>query len=105
MKPGVSCRVKVIVVIAVILSVGLTSVARAENRRWIVIFLGGTNLGVQELLFKLGGIKVVHTLSFINALAIELPLGETLNDLLVFLLGKPVEGVFADPISVLVSVI
>ena len=101
MKPGVSCRVKVFVVIAVILSAGLTSVARAENRRWIVILLEGTNLGVQELFFKLGGIKVVHALSFINALAIELPLGDTLDDLLIFLLGKPVEGVFADPISVL----
>ncbi len=101
MKPGVSRRVKVFVVIAVILSVGLTSVARAEDRRWIVIFLEGTDLGAQELLFKLGGIKVVHTLSFINALAIELPLGDTLDDLLAFLLGKPVEGVFADPLSVL----
>jgi subtilisin len=101
MKPGVSRRVKVFVVIAVILSVGLTSVARAENRRWIVIFLTGTDLGAQEVLFKLVDIKVIHTLSFIDALAIELPLGRTLVDLLAFLVGKPVEGVFADPISVL----
>ena len=81
MKPGVSRRLKVFVVIAVILSVGLTSVARAEDRRWIVIFLEGTDLRSSKSCFlRLGGIKVVHTLSFINALAIELPLGDTLDD-------------------------
>jgi subtilisin family serine protease len=101
MKPGVSFRLKVFVVIAVTLSVGLTSVAEAQDTRWIVTYLPGTNLGTQELLFKLVGIKVIHTLSFIDALAIELPLGSTLVDLLAFLVGKPVEGVFADPISVL----
>jgi subtilisin family serine protease len=101
MKPGVSFRLKVFVVIAVTLSVGLTSVAEAQGTRWIVIYLPRTDLKLQESLFKLVGIKVVHTLSFIDALAIELPLGRTLVDLLAFLVGKPVEGVFADPISAL----
>jgi subtilisin family serine protease len=107
MKPGVSVRLKVFVVIAVILSVGLTSVARAEDGRRIVIFHEGTPLSDQLQIVEDSGSKLVHTLSLINALAIELPLGGLLwdalaflEDALEFLLDNPaVEGVFADPVS------
>jgi subtilisin family serine protease len=79
------------------LLVGWTSETRAENRRKIVMFLDGTPLSLQQLIVTLTGSQVIHVLSLINALAIELPLvGEVLG-IVDTLLKKPeVIGVFDD---------
>jgi subtilisin family serine protease len=93
-------------VILVALLVGWTSVARAENRRKIVMFLDDTPLSQQLGIVNLTGlligskIEVIHVLSLINALAIELPLGGILLDALDFLLHHPdVLDVFDDLIG------
>jgi subtilisin family serine protease len=86
-------------VILAALMVGWTSVARAENNRRIVMFLDGTPLWLQQLIVTLSGSQVVHTLSLINALAIELPLVGDVLDVVAILLENPaVIGVFDDPL-------
>jgi subtilisin family serine protease len=86
-------------VILVALMVGWTSVVRADARRKIVIFLDGTPLWLQQLIVTLSGSQVVHTLSLINALAIELPLVEDVLDVVAILLkNSAVIGVFDDPL-------
>jgi subtilisin len=84
-------------ILLIALMVSWTSVARAEERK-IVMFLDGVSLPLQQLIVTLTGSEIIHVLSLINALAIELPLGDTLA-VLNFLLGNPaVIGVFDDPL-------
>ena len=84
-------------VILVALMVGWTPVARAVNNRWIVMFLDGTPLSLQQLIVTLTGSQVIHVLSLINALAIELPLVGDVLDVVAILLSNPaVIGVFDD---------
>lgn len=100
MKLVSSMKAKVCTVILIALMVGWTSVARAENRRKIVMFLEGTPLWQQQLIVTLTGSQVIHVLSLINALAIELPLVGTVLDIVASLLKNPaVIGVFDDAIG------
>jgi minor extracellular protease Epr len=63
-----------------------------DRRKKIVVFLNGTSLTVQQTVVALSGSTVVHTLSFIDALAIELPEIGT-DAALAFLLNYTVLGV------------
>jgi subtilisin family serine protease len=96
-------RVVVGVLMSIVLIVGGAFAADADDSRKIVMFLDGIPLDVQKLLVTLTGSTVVHVLSLINALAIQLPLGE-IDDVLELLLNNPaVLGVFDDPIGSIVS--
>lgn len=61
------------VLVSLILLEGRVVATGAENRKKIVLFRGGISLRVQQIVVTLSRSKVVHTLSFINALVIELP--------------------------------
>ena len=62
------------VLVSVILLEGQVFATAEEERKKIVVFQDGISLEVQQLVVELSGSTVVHTLSFINALAIELPI-------------------------------
>jgi subtilisin len=96
-------RMVVGVLMSIVLVVGGASAADADDSRKIVMFLDGIPLDVQKLLVELTGSTIVHVLSLINALAIQLPPGG-IDDLLELLLNNPaVLGVFDDPIGSVVS--
>jgi subtilisin family serine protease len=98
-----SVRVVVGVLMSIVLIVGGAFAADADDSRKIIMFLDGIPLDVQKLLVTLTGSTVVHVLSLINALAIQLPLGG-IDDVLEQLLNNPaVLGVFDDPIGSIVS--
>jgi subtilisin family serine protease len=91
------------VLMSLMLVVGGAFAADQDDSRKIVMFLDGIPLDVQKLLVTLTGSTVVHVLSLINALAIQLPLGG-IDDILELLLNNPaVLGVFDDPIGSIVS--
>lgn len=70
-----------------------------EERRKIVMFLDGTPLDVQKLIVSLTGSQLIHVLSLINALVIELPTGP-LDPILDMLLSNPaVVGIYDDLIG------
>jgi subtilisin family serine protease len=72
-----------------------------QNRRRIVMFVDGTPLDEQNLIVSQTGSTVIHVLSLINALAIELPLGP-LEPIINLLLSNPaVLGVYEDLIGTL----
>ena len=89
------------VLVSVILLDGQIVATDADGRKQIAVFLDGTPLGVQQAV-ALSKSPVVHTLSFINALAIELPDVGT-AEALAFLLNYTVlrvhivVGVYDDP--------
>jgi subtilisin family serine protease len=95
--------VVVCALVSLILVVGGAFAAEPDDPRKIVMFLDGVPLDVQKLLVTLTGSTVVHVLSLINALAIQLPPGG-IDDILESLLDNPaVLGVFDDPIGSIVS--
>jgi subtilisin family serine protease len=89
-------KVWVLVIASVLVSVSLLGgpafATGGEDRKKIVLFLDGTPLSVQQTVVALSGSTVVHPLSFINALAIELPLVGA-DQALAFLLNYTVLGV------------
>ena len=96
-------RMVVGVLMSIVLVVGGASAADADDSRKIVMFLDGIPLDVQKLLVELTGSTIVHVLSLINALAIQLP-PEGIDNLLELLLNNTaVLGVFDDPIGSIVS--
>ena len=79
--------------------------ASADNLRKIVMFVDGTSLDVQQTVVALSGSSVLHTLSLINALAIQLP-ALTADQALAFLESK-VTGLcnpLLDPLCVVAGV-
>jgi subtilisin len=87
------------VLVLVILIGGGAFTASGQNLRKIVIFLDSTYLMVQLQVVAQSGSSMVHTLSLINALAIQLPAVGT-DQALAFLQGNPnVQGVFDDPVA------
>lgn len=62
------------VLVAVILVEGQVCAIDMQARKKIVVFQDGITPALQQTVVALSGSTVVHTLSFINALAIELPL-------------------------------
>jgi subtilisin family serine protease len=101
MISGTRIRTAVVVVLCVcVINIGV-SLADDQDRRKIVMFLDGTPVDVQKLIVSLTGSKLVHVLSLVNALAIELPLGP-LDPVLSLLLSNPaVLGIFDDVIGTL----
>ncbi|HEY7491927.1 MAG TPA: S8 family serine peptidase [Candidatus Tectomicrobia bacterium] len=101
-------KARVIAVVAVVVSVilfgGRPVNAGVEERKKIVIFLADVPLTVQQLVVALSGSTVVHTLSLINALAIELPLVGTVEALTFLLQHTLVVGVFDDLIGLANSI-
>jgi subtilisin len=96
-------RVVVCVLMSIMLVVGGAFAADPDDPRKIVMFLDGIPLDVQKLLVTLTGSTIVHVLSLINALAIQLPPGG-IDDVLELLLDNPaVLGLFDDPIGSAVS--
>ena len=91
------------VLVSVILLYGQVVATDADGRKKIAVFLDGTPLDVQQQAVALSKSTVVHTLSFINALAIELPDVGT-AEALAFLLNYTVlrvhivVGVYDDPV-------
>ena len=80
------------ILVSVILLESQVFATDADGRKKIVVFLDGTSLTVQQTVVALSGSTVMHTLSFINALAIELPDVGT-AEALAFLLNYTVLGV------------
>jgi subtilisin len=80
------------VLVSVILRTGQVFAQNAEGRKKIVVFLDGTTEAVQQTVVALSGSTVVHPLSFINALAIELPVLNP-DQALAFLLNYTLAGV------------
>lgn len=72
-----------------------------ERRKKIIVFQGRTPSAVRRTVVALSGGRVIHTLSFIDALAIELPI-LNLDKTLAFLLDytvlgiRPVIGIYED---------
>jgi subtilisin family serine protease len=62
------------VLVAVLLLNGRADAQSAEDRKKIVLFVDGTPVEQQQALVELSGCEVVHTLAFINAVAVQLPL-------------------------------
>ncbi|HSF31399.1 MAG TPA: S8 family serine peptidase [Candidatus Tectomicrobia bacterium] len=92
-------RVMVCVLVSVILMVGGAFALDDSDSRKIVIFVDGVPLLTQQLIVTATGSTIVHTLSLINALAIDIPL-ESITSVLQVLLSDPrVLGVFDDPIG------
>src|SRR5688572_26037043 len=90
----------VIVLCVVVINIGV-GLADDQDHRKIVMFLDGTSVDAQQLIVLLTGSKVIHVLSLVNALAIELPLGP-LDPVLSLLLSNPaVLGIFDDVIGTL----
>jgi subtilisin family serine protease len=91
------------VLVSVILLDGQIVATDADGRKKIAVFLDGTPLDMQQQVVALSKSTVVHTLSFINALAIELPDVGT-AEALAFLLNYTVlrvhivVGVYNDPV-------
>jgi subtilisin len=73
MKRMVWARLMVSIVMAIILIGSLAVTASAVDLRRIVVFREGTLVDVQQQVVALSGSSVLHILSLINALAIELP--------------------------------
>lgn len=91
----------VIVIVGLLLSVSLLGkravATGAADRKKIIMVLDSTDLWLLKLLLWGSGIQVVHTLSLINALAIEAELASLLNVLnFASMLGVSVVGVFDD---------
>src|SRR6266700_3862989 len=87
------------VLVSVILIGGGAFSASGQDLRRIVIFLDSTPLAVQLQAVSQSGSSVVHTLSLINALAIQLPEVGTAQAL-AFLQANPnVEGVYDDAVG------
>jgi hypothetical protein len=61
------------VLVSVILLGGGTFTASADALRKMVVFADGTLLSVQKTVVALSGSTILHTLSLVNALAIQLP--------------------------------
>jgi subtilisin len=101
MISGTRIRTAVVVVLCVcVINIGV-SLADDQDRRKIVMFLDGTPVDVQKSIVSLTGSKLIHVLSLVNALAIELPLGP-LDPVLSLLLSNPaVLGIFDDVIGTL----
>jgi subtilisin family serine protease len=78
-----------LVLVAVIL-VGGVSAASADNRK-IVMFVNQTSMTAAEAPLELLGCQIIHVLSLINALAIELPVNGV--DQVLQWLGNPLNGV------------
>ena len=89
------------VLVLIILSKGQVCATDADGRKKIVVFQDGTSSAVQRTVVALSGSTVIHPLAFIDALAIELPVGEP-DQALAFLLNysvlgvRPVAGVYHD---------
>ena len=81
------------VLVSGILLEGQVFASDEKERKKIVVFDDRVPLGVQQLAVEQSGGTVVHTLSFINALAIELPALNP-NQALAFLLNYTVAGVY-----------
>jgi subtilisin family serine protease len=81
------------VLVSVILRTGQVFAQNADGRKKIVVFLDGTTEAVQKTVVALSGSTVIHTLSFINTLAIELPVLNP-DQALAFLLNYTVAGVY-----------
>src|SRR5262245_44730526 len=73
MKRTICARWRLSIVIAIILNGSLAVTALAVDLRWIVGFHEGTPLDVQVQVVENTLSSVLHILSLINALAIELP--------------------------------
>jgi subtilisin len=82
----------------------MTMAQAAENRRRIVAFAPGTPLLTQRLIVLASGSLVVHTLSLIDAIAIELPLGGGLGVVEELLSHVEVVAVYNDPVGVVDSI-
>jgi subtilisin len=86
--------------VACLILAGGPGLARAADLRRIVSFVDGTPLGVQQQVVVLSGSRIVHTLTLITALAIELPAVGTAQALAI-LAGSPVvQGIDDDPVAV-----
>ena len=86
----------VCVLVSVIVIGGGAFVASAQNLRKIVIFHDSTLLADQQQVVAQSGSSMVHILSLINALAVQLPAVGT-AEALAFLQGNPlVQGVYDD---------
>jgi subtilisin family serine protease len=87
------------VLVSVILVGGGAFSASGQDLKEVVIFLDSTPLAVQLQVVAQSGSSVVHTLSLINAVAIQLPEVGTAQAL-AFLQGNPnVEGVYDDSVG------
>jgi subtilisin len=73
MKHMVRVRWMMSLVALLLLSGEIAVAAPAGDRRRIVVFREGILVDVQQQVLALSGIKVLHVLSLVNALAIELP--------------------------------
>lgn len=94
-------RAAIVIVLCVFVINSGVSLADDQDHRKIVMFLDGTPIDVQKLIVLLTGSKLIHVLSLVNALAIELPLGP-LDPVLSLLLSNPaVLGIFDDVIGTL----
>ena len=80
------------ILVSVILIEGQVFATDEEERKKIVVFQRGTSSAVQRQVVTLSGSTVVHSLSFIDALAIKLPV-RNLDRALAFLLDYTVLGV------------
>jgi subtilisin family serine protease len=94
---------RISLVVCVLVSVSLiwggAFVASAQNLRKVVIFHDGTLLADQQQVVAQSGSSVVHILSLINALTVQLPPVGT-AEALAFLQGNPlVEGVYDDMVG------
>jgi hypothetical protein len=68
----IACVLLAITLVVTLLG-GSAFATSANDRRKIVSFVAGTPLSIQETVIALSGSSMVHILSLINALAIQLP--------------------------------
>jgi subtilisin family serine protease len=88
-----------VTVTLVITSLGPAPTASEADGRYIVIYADGISPVLSPALSLLG-VKVIHVLSLINALAIQIPLSLVVGDIVELLLSDPnVAGVFDDPLG------
>jgi hypothetical protein len=100
MSQIVRSRWLVITWVACLMLVGAPGLARAANLRRIVSFVDGTLLTVQQQVIALSGSRIVHTLTLITALAIELPAVGTEQALAILAGSAVVQGIDDDPVAV-----
>lgn len=100
MHHAMQSRALLVALVSFFVLAGSPSIATATDLRRIVSFVDGTPLGLQQQVVALSGSRLVHTLTFITALAIELP-AVGADQALAILAGSPVvEGIDDDPVAV-----